>query len=494
MKKTYISLMALLSLGLVVTSCSNDDEVVVNPGPVAGTHIKTFNATQEGADIVTRTSIEAVYSDDKVSSTNPSGFDGYKINWTAGDEITVYDGTTTKKTGTISNITSDKTGATIASPVADGAMKFTAVYPQSVGDACTYSEKTVSGLVIPASQKATLNSYDPAAAIMTAYLDQTDYGEAATERKDELKFTNVCSFIKLTTNKAYKSIKVSVTSGTLSGSYKSTDVSAIAPSFAYESTSVLTADQAVTLNPASPATTIAAGTYYICVAPNASIAGLQVDCTTSDDKVDTYKPVTDSKLIRNVVYDLGELGYGVSVENGVINIQGTNNIATLTVSGVHGSNAAISASVEGTLLDDKEGTIAITKVPSDGIVYVKAAQKGTATITVGSASATVEVCDYRAEVYKNYSGSDATDAVEGSETKVYLKVTDETALITDLTRVVISGVSGATVATTDTKGIYEITCPSGYSNAAFKVTYYHTSAGGENVEFPLLNKTVPAAP
>lgn len=464
MKKTYISLMALLSLGLVVTSCSNDDEVVVNSGPVAGTHIKTFTVTQEGTG-VTRTAINDV-----------------KIEWQEGDSVTIWDGES-NKSGAISQIVAtDKTKATIESPVADGAKVFTAVYPKTVGDNCTYSGTAVNDLVIPASQKATLNSYDPAAAIMTAYLDQTNYGDNTTEtRPDQLAFTNVCSFIKLTTNRDYQSIKVSVTTGTLSGIYNSADVSASAPEFTYTAGgTVAPADQAVTLTPAS-GTTIAAGTYYICVAPNASIAGLKVECAVSSTVNDTYLPKADAnKLLRNKVYDLGTLGYGVST-TGIINVGGVDgHIAEVDFTGVNGSDTEITGtptSTIATLYGDAgcTGTV-ITKVPADGKVYVKAGTtSGDAVISVGGATATVEVVNFAANVYNAESGAAGTVAAT-SDNVVYLKVTKDGALVTNISAVKYT-VTNASIATTDTKGVWKVTCDSGktYADVKLKVTYEYNS-------------------
>lgn len=447
--------MALLSLGMVVTSCSNDDEGAVNSVQIAGTHIKTFNVSQEGSGAITRTAIN-----------------GSKIEWQEGDQVTIWDGTN-KQTGSISQIiASDKTQATIESPVADGAKKFTAVYPQSVGTGCDFSDNAITGLVIPATQKATPDSYDPAAAIMTAYLDQTDYAE--TSRSDELQFKNVCAFLKLTTNKAYKSIKVSTTSGAISGTFRVSDAGS-APVLAVTSTA--DADKTMTLNPAS-GTTIATGTYYIAVAPCAEVIGLKIECETSAG-TDTYSSSTAS-LARNTVYAVGELGYGVSVDKPIINFGGIDgNKAIVTFTGLKTNDASLTvkptASIA-TLSDDKVNSTANT-------ITVTAAGKGTANIALGDAQTSIEVTNFNAKIYEAETGG--AEITDPTSTTVYLRVFDESTLITDLSPVKYT-VSGASLSTTSTPGVWKVTCGTDYESTALTVTYEY-----KGVTFTLFEKTAP---
>lgn len=447
--------MALLSLGMVVTSCSNDDEGAVNSVQIAGTHIKTFNVSQEGSGAITRTAIN-----------------GSKIEWQEGDQVTIWDGTG-KQTGSISQIiASDKTQATIESPVADGAKKFTAVYPQSVGTGCDFSDNGITGLVIPATQKATPDSYDPAAAIMTAYLDQTDYAE--TSRSDELQFKNVCAFLKLTTNKAYNSIKVSTTSGAISGTFK---VSNAGSAPALTVTSDAAADKTMTLNPAS-GTTIAAGTYYIAVAP-ATVGGLKIECVTAAGSTDTYSSSTTS-LARNTVYDVGELGYGVSVDEPIINFGGTDgNTATVTFTGVkNATNLTVTPDVA-------IATLSASAVGTDGKVTVTAKGKGTANIALGDAKTSIEVTNFNANVYEAESGGSPVTNDATTET-VYLRVFDVSTLISDLSPVKYT-VTGASLSTTSTPGVWKVTCGTGgYAAAKLKVTYEY-----KGVTFTLFEKTAP---
>lgn len=450
MKKTYISLMALLSLGMVVTSCSNDDEGAVNSVQIAGTHIKTFNVSQEGSGAITRTAINDT-----------------KIEWQEGDKVTIWDGSA-KQTGSISQIiASDKTQATIESPVADGAKKFTAVYPQSVGDACTYSDNAITGLVIPASQTPTLDSYDPAAAIMTAYLDQTDYGMDPLSRNDELAFKNVCAFLKLTTNKEYNSITVSTTSGAISGTFD------VANAGSDPSLTATTGGNTVTLTPASG--TIAVGTYYIAVAPG-TIAGLKIECATSTG-TDTYSATTTT-LARNKVYEVGTLGYGVSVDEPIINFGGIDgNTAIVTFTGVkNATNLTVTPDVD-------IATLNASAVGTDGKVTVTAAGKGTANIALGDAKTSIEVTNFNANVYDAVSGGSAVANDATTET-VYLRVFDGTTLISDLSPVKYT-VTGASLSTTSTPGVWKVTCGTGgYKTAALKVTYEY-----KGKTFTLINKT-----
>ncbi len=469
MKKTYISLMALLSLGLVVTSCSNDDEGAVNSVQIAGTHIKTFTITQEGTG-VTRTAI------DPIIDGAPASITGYKIEWQEGDKVTIYDGASTdpKKVGTISQIVAtDKSKATIESPVADGATKFTAVYPQSVGAGCTISDNNITGLVIPDAQTATLNSYDPAAAIMTAYLDQTDYnygtGTGQTVRADELNFKNVCAFLKLTTNKAYNSIKVSVATGSIAGTYSVSDAGTSPTLYA------TTEGKEVTLSLSSG--TIAAGTYYIAVAPG-TVSGLKIECATSAG-IDTYNPSSTTVLNRNTVYEVGELGYGVSVDEPIINFGGTDkNTAVVTFTGLKNSGATLTVTPT-----DGSATLSATTVSSTAnTVTVTAAKKGTANIGLGDAQTSIEVTNFNAKIFN--AETDGTEQNENSAlTTVYLRVYDATDIIGNTSPVKYT-VTGASLATTSTPGVWEVTCGTGgYKDAKLKVTYEY-----KGVVFTLLDK------
>lgn len=441
--------MALLSLGMVVTSCSNDDEGAVNSVQIAGTHIKTFNVSQEGSGAITRTAIN-----------------GTKIEWQEGDQVTIWDGSA-KQTGSISQIiASDKTQATIESPVADGAKKFTAVYPQSVGAGCTFSDNGITGLVIPATQTATLNSYDPKAAIMTAYLDQTDYAE--TSRSDELQFKNVCAFLKLKTNKEYTKITVSTTSGAISGTFDVEDAGSD------PSLTATTGGNTVTLTPASG--TIAVGTYYIAVAPG-TIAGLKIECKTSTG-TDTYSANTTT-LARNKVYEVGTLGYGVSVDEPIINFGGIDgNTATVTFTGVKNATDL-------TVTPDAAiATLSASAVGTDGKVTVTAAGKGTANIALGDAKTSIEVTNFNANVYDAVSEGSAVTNDATTET-VYLRVFDVSTLISDLSPVKYT-VTGASLSTTSTPGVWKVTCGTGgYQAIALKVTYEY-----KGKTFTLINKTV----
>lgn len=451
MKKTYISLMALLSLGMVVTSCSNDDEGAVNSVQIAGTHIKTFNVSQEGSGAITRTAIN-----------------GTKIEWQEGDQVTIWDGSA-KQTGSISQIiASDKTQATIESPVADGAKKFTAVYPQSVGTGCGFSDNAITGLVIPATQKATPDSYDPKAAIMTAYLDQTDYANSGVSRQDELQFKNVCAFLRLTTNKEYNSITVSTTSGAISGTFD------VADAGSDPSLSPTTGGNTVTLTPASG--TIAVGTYYIAVAPG-TIAGLKIECATSTG-TDTYSATTTT-LARNKVYEVGTLGYGVSVDEPIINFGGTDgNTAIVTFTGVkNATNLTVTPDVD-------IATLNASAVGTDGKVTVTAKGKGTANIGLGDAQTSIEVTNFNAKIYDAETGG-AEVATGSSATVVYLRVFDESTLITDLSPVKYT-VSGASLSTTSTPGVWKVTCGADYESTALTVTYEY-----KGVTFTLFEKTAP---
>jgi len=236
----------------------------------------TFSATQEISGETSRT----VLGEDK------------KVNWQSDDVITIWDGTA-KNTFSVSPDETDATKADISGTVTAGAESFVAVYPNSVGQNCEYTAEGITGLVIPTTQTATAGSFDPNAAIMV--------GETTGEN---LNFKHVCSFLKITTAAEYTKIVVSTKSAYIAGTFN------VMPSTG--KATVIAGSETVTLKPASGASSIAVGTYYIAVAPFLLI-NMTVKCYNDDNTyIEKKTEYNLFELKRAVCIPLGE----VSTENG----------------------------------------------------------------------------------------------------------------------------------------------------------------------------------
>lgn len=361
MKKTIKFLMALASLAIIFVACSSDitDE---NNKEGNDKQLMRFTATQEATqktpDMLSRTTISE-----------------RTINWTTDDKITIWDGTSKNEFTAIPG--TPATSATLTG-TAKSSGTFTAVYPHSVGSNCTFSGLSVSGIEIPKNQIATANSYDPAAAIMTAYT--TNY---------ELAFKNACSFLKLTTSEAYTKIVISVTTGYIAGTFSITD--ATSPTL-----TCTTGMPMIALKPSS-GTTIAAGTYYIAIAPG-TFGGLKMDCYTDDNNYIERIKASEVTFVRNKVYNMGstESGWtahtdshtsvdlGLSVKWATCNIGAANDTE-------HGNRYAwaetVTKSTDHSWSDYKYGT------SSSALTKYNATDKKT----------TLELCDDAANV--NWGGS-----------------------------------------------------------------------------------------
>ena len=215
MKKYILPLMSIAML-MAMASCSSSDDEVAEIKEESKLVPMTFTATQE-SNAETRSAL--------------NGSNG--VDWQAGDEISVFDGTGAGCNHQFS-LTGDASLGKFSGIASSEATSFTAVYPYTDG-AQLESDGIVSGITLPAEQTATPNSFDPKAALMMAY----------TEDKSQLKFKNVVSLVKVTTDFDCKSIVLTAKEN-IAGTGKLTYNSG-APSINFTSN----ISQTITLKPAS---------------------------------------------------------------------------------------------------------------------------------------------------------------------------------------------------------------------------------------------------
>ena len=269
MKKYILPLMSIAML-MAMASCSSSDDEVAEIKEESKLVPMTFTATQE-SNAETRSAL--------------NGSNG--VDWQAGDEISVFDGTGAGCNHQFS-LTGDASLGKFSGIASSEATSFTAVYPYTDG-AQLESDGIVSGITLPAEQTATPNSFDPKAALMMAY----------TEDKSQLKFKNVVSLVKVTTDFDCKSIVLTAKEN-IAGTGKLTYNSG-APSISFTSNQSKT----ITLKPASEDGVIAAGTYYIAVCPQTLSVFSISFINSADTKAYTRKSTKNNIFNRSKIKDLG---------------------------------------------------------------------------------------------------------------------------------------------------------------------------------------------
>ena len=259
-----------IAMLMAMASCSSSDDAVEEIKEESKLVPMTFTATQE-SNAETRSALN-----------NSNG-----VDWQAGDEISVFDGTGAGCNHQFS-LTGDASLGKFSGIASSEATSFTAVYPYTEG-AQLESDGIVSGITLPAEQTATPNSFDPKAALMMAY----------TEDKSQLKFKNVVSLVKVTTDFDCKSIVLTAKEN-IAGTGKLTYNSG-APSITFTSNE----SQTVTLKPASEDGVIAAGTYYIAVCPQ-TLTGFSIRFINSaDTKAYTQTSIQSNTFNRSKIKNLG---------------------------------------------------------------------------------------------------------------------------------------------------------------------------------------------
>ncbi len=178
MKKNYLSF-ALIAATMGLASCGNEtDDINIQP---SDTDIKVENNTQSEIQKTVLT-FKAGYSSDKGLSKTTI-LDGLRLGFSAGDKISVFDGTSANEfTGDISapSATCNFTGT--ANPDADA---YHAIYPYTTEIDATSASATVLN-----EQTTVEGSFDPNAHIMVA--------TAKDDKKDQFEFKTVNAFIKFT--------------------------------------------------------------------------------------------------------------------------------------------------------------------------------------------------------------------------------------------------------------------------------------------------------
>lgn len=166
MKNTALLILTLLFGCISFVACNDDNDVITNED---GMVLKKFKATHPLTFVKgTRTAINT---------------DGKTIVWKAGEQIGIFSGGT-------------RSAYTLSEGAETAAGLFTGYSPEETNggyygispynDKATISGNKVSGLVVPAIQKATKGTYDPQAAVMTSYTET-----------NTMAFAHVCSFIKV---------------------------------------------------------------------------------------------------------------------------------------------------------------------------------------------------------------------------------------------------------------------------------------------------------
>ena len=272
MKKYFQPLMFIAVL-MAMASCSSSDDVVAENNNAEGKLVSmTFTATQESND-GTRTALDNSNS----------------VIWKSGDEISVFDGTDNQKF-TLSSTEGTTTGD-FSGSASSTATSYTAVYPYTSG-ATLGEDGNVNGITLPAEQTATLNSFDPAAALMMA---------VSTEgNKNKLEFKNAVSLVKVTTKFACKKIVVSANeniAGTGTLSYNSGE-----PSISFTSET----SNSITLKPVTGETEIAVGTYYIVI-PAGILTDFSISFSASNEyNIYTRTATKSNTFARSKIKNLGE--------------------------------------------------------------------------------------------------------------------------------------------------------------------------------------------
>lgn len=259
---------------------------------------------------------------------------GKSVLWTGDESIAVFD----HDAGGAANkfdIEGSGASASFTGTVPVGTTSFTAVYPYS--DAITYVAGDGSPVrtVIPAVQEATLNSFDPAAAVFVA---------TATSSDAALTFTPAFSLFKVNVDvDNVVQVSVSTTTNNLAGSVKVSRSGGLGNGDGDLSKTIVLkkADDSV----------LAQGVYYIVTrfpATDKSFANFTLKYVTSDAKTNSRVSVdgiADTQFARKDILNLGslsampgsaytswyeyyQLGYDIKIGSKTIN-KATNGDATL---------------------------------------------------------------------------------------------------------------------------------------------------------------------
>lgn len=260
----------LAALAILSVSCSKENiKETVTSTPEDGLVELTFNALSSE---VTRTSI----------GENVDG--KYAVNWSKTDKIAVLDG----NTGDIyefNYVSGDGTQATFSGKVSSEAKEFYALYPYSTGVSCDGAEY----IDVPLSNDQTATAAGISSGVMVAYADADM----------NLKFKNVTAYIKLT-------IPSGITYVSFAGANKEKLSGKISFAFDGSTVSGVTGDEGREVSLGDGESELAAGTYYLAVAPVALPNGFVVEYMNVDGETTTEQGAKDPELTPGMILNLGE--------------------------------------------------------------------------------------------------------------------------------------------------------------------------------------------
>ncbi|MGN1156501.1 MAG: hypothetical protein ACI4TK_10015, partial [Agathobacter sp.] len=212
------------------------------------------------------------------------------IKWEDKDEICIFDGTNNNKF-----VLSEGAGTSSGSFTgeASSADKYTAVYPYTEG-ANLNSDGSVSGVVLPYKQTATVGSFDPKAILMMGMSDAND--------KTKLKFKNAIGFVKFKTDfDCSKVVLRPVDDKTPLAGKGTLKWNAGEPSIDFSDSNEKS--YSITLS----GDILANQTYYIIIPAGTLSAGWNVTFAASSGTVYIRKTTKNFTFKRNYIVDLGNL-------------------------------------------------------------------------------------------------------------------------------------------------------------------------------------------
>ncbi len=280
----FFTMLAFVAGSMLIASCSGSD-----------TDDVIDNDSKEMSFIVgaPSSSTRAVVSG--IGTQNPS------VNWETTDKILVWgQGQTNSHSFAFQKFGNYQNYAAFTG-TAFTADKYYIMYPKQ--DGATFDGNGNITATIPSIQKATLNSFDPNAAICAG----------ATEGQNDrsVSILHACAFLKITTVKDCRSITVSAYDNTVDGAEwkvagkvtiqaSSTGAKITGYSEAVE-TVKLTAD-----GTASPSTTFPAGTYLIAIITSTKFPGIDVKVDYADGTNADKSSSNTFQFNAANIYNLGE--------------------------------------------------------------------------------------------------------------------------------------------------------------------------------------------
>lgn len=211
-----------------------------------------------------------------------------KTYWYGSESISIFTGTSNNEF--TAELSEPAASATFTGPAVT-ADTYVALYPYNAS--ATLSSQVIS-TVIPASQVAVKDTFDPSSAILVGSSSDAN-----------MKLTNVCSLLKITVPDGVTSIEVEGNGTAIAGNVSIDLANGNAVSGATETK--------VTLSKAD-ASVFEKGTYYVAVAPG-TLNGVTVTLRDAVNKKHMSRKVESSRTLKgNVIYDMGEFGVVTDVK------------------------------------------------------------------------------------------------------------------------------------------------------------------------------------